>query len=92
MPTRVVVCLLALSVLCAGHVSAQSTRGAVSIQASSSGDLRAWDSRIDNMLRDGDLRVRTTREDTLVAGRTHVRADQYFMGVRVVGGYIARQL
>jgi thermolysin len=92
MPTRVVVCLLALSALCAGHASAQSARGGVSIQARSSTDLRAWDSRVDAMLRDGDLRVRTTREDTLLAGRTHVRADQYFKGVRVAGGDIARQM
>ncbi|HEX6975651.1 MAG TPA: M4 family metallopeptidase [Vicinamibacterales bacterium] len=92
MPTRVVVCLLAVCVLCAHPASAQSTRGLISINARSSNELRSWDSRIDTMLRDGDLRVRTTRADTLLSGRTHVRADQYFKGVRVIGGDIARQV
>lgn len=92
MSSRVVVCLLAWTAVCAGQAFAQSPRGAVSIEARSSSELRAWDSRVDSMLRDGELRVRTSREDTILPGRTHVRADQFFEGVRVVGGDIARQL
>lgn len=92
MSTRVVVCLLAWFALCADPASAQPFRGPVPIDARTSADLRAWDSRVDAMLRDGELRVRASREDTLLDGRTHVRADQYFKGVRVVGGDIARQV
>jgi thermolysin len=44
------------------------------------------------MLRNGELRVRQTREDPLVPGRTHERSDQYYRGVRVFGADVARQL
>ncbi len=44
------------------------------------------------MLRDGELRVRPVRGDTLLPARQHVRADQFYKGVRVFGGDIARQL
>ena len=44
------------------------------------------------MMRSGELRIRQTREDTLLPGRTHERANQYYRGVRVFGGDIARQL
>jgi thermolysin len=90
MSRRVVVCLLAWFAVCASPALAQPAR-AVRIEARSSTDLRAWDGRVDAMLRDGELRLRTSREDTQLSGRTHVRADQYFKGVRVVGGDIARQ-
>ena len=78
--------------------SAQETRGPVRgprgvvIAARSAAELRDWDRRVDRMLRGGELRVRQTREDPLVPGRTHQRADQYHRGVRVFGGDIARQL
>jgi bacillolysin len=78
--------------------SAQEPRGPVRgprgvvIAARSAAELRDWDRRVDRMLRGGELRVRQTREDPLVPGRTHQRADQYHRGVRVFGGDIARQL
>lgn len=53
--------------------------------------LRAWDRLIDAMMRDGELRVRQVREDTLVPGRVHERLDQYYRGVRVFGADLARQ-
>lgn len=55
------------------------------------GALRAWDRRVTADIRSGDLRRRSVREDTLVAGRTHERFDQYFRGVRVYGGDLSRQ-
>jgi hypothetical protein len=67
-------------------------RGRVDITAGSVAQRRAWTSRVDGMLRSGDLRIRQTREDTLLPGRTHERANQYHRGVRVFGGDIARQL
>jgi bacillolysin len=67
-------------------------RGRIAAGAQSPADRRAWTSRIDGMLRTGELRLRQTRDDTLVPGRTHERADQYYRGVRVFGGDVARQL
>lgn len=72
--------------------TAQGPRGARQVSAGSIGQLREWDRRIDGMLRTGELRVRDRRDDTIVAGRTHERADQFHDGVRVFGGDVARQL
>jgi thermolysin len=60
--------------------------------AASIADLRAWDRRVDSMLDSGELRVRTVRDDTLMPGRRHERADQYYKGVRVWGADVARQI
>jgi bacillolysin len=72
--------------------SAQRGSGLVTIASRTTNDLRDWGSRIDSMRRSGDLRVRTTRDDALVRGRTHQRLDQYHRGVRVFGADIAEQL
>jgi bacillolysin len=72
--------------------SAQRQSGLVTIAARTTNDLRDWGSRIDSMRRAGDLRVRTTRDDALVRGRTHQRLDQYHRGVRVFGADVAEQL
>lgn len=53
--------------------------------------LREWDRRVTADIRSGDLRRRSVRDDTLIPGRSHERFDQYFRGVRVYGGDIARQ-
>jgi bacillolysin len=53
--------------------------------------LRDWDRRVDQMTRTGELRLRESRDDRLVPGRTHERYDQFFHGVRVWGGDVARQ-
>jgi Zn-dependent metalloprotease len=71
---------------------AQTARGAVTVSIQSPAQLRDWDRRVDGMLRNGELRVRQTRDDTLVPGRTHQRADQYYRGVRVFGADVVRQL
>lgn len=55
-------------------------------------ELRAWDARVDSMLNTGELRVRITREDALMPGRSHQRADQFYRGVRVWGADVSRQL
>lgn len=70
----------------------ESGRGRAVIRTQTTGERRAWTSRIDSMLRRGELRMRQTREDTMLPGRTHERADQYYRGVRVFGGDVARQL
>ncbi len=70
---------------------AQEARGAVTIEALAPGELRDWDRRIDAMQRAGELRFREARPDTLIRGRVHQRADQYYRGVRVFGADVARQ-
>jgi thermolysin len=72
--------------------SADASRGRLTIRAESIADRRAWTSRVDSMLRNGELRIRQTRDDPMVPGRTHERADQYYRGVRVYGADVARQL
>jgi len=71
---------------------ADGARGRVTIRTESIAERRSWTSRVDSMMRSGELRIRQTRDDPMVAGRTHERADQYYRGVRVFGGDIARQL
>ena len=88
------VCLLALE--SGGHAiygqTADAPRGRQTISTQSNEERRAWTSRVDGMLRGGELRLRQTREDPMVPGRTHERADQDYRGVRVFGADVARQL
>jgi len=69
-----------------------TSRGRTIIGAQSTAERRAWTSRIDAMLRSGELRIRQSRDDEMIAGRTHERADQYYRGVRVFGADVTRQL
>ena len=43
------------------------------------------------MVRDGSLRLRRTTDDTLMSDRVHERLNQYYRGIRVHGGDVARQ-
>jgi bacillolysin len=70
----------------------QRHRGLISVASLATADIRDWGSRVDSMRRVGDLRVRITRDDTLVTGRSHVRLDQYYRGVRVFGADVAEQM
>lgn len=81
-----------LAALCPMAAAAQDRSSALQIAPQSPSQLREWDVRIDRMLREGTLRIRQTREDTLIEGRVHERADQYHRGVRVFGADVARQL
>jgi thermolysin len=71
------------------RVHAQARRSAVA--ATTLADLRSWDATVDQMRRDGDLQLRATFDDTLIAGRVHERFEQYYKGVPVIGGDMARQ-
>jgi Zn-dependent metalloprotease len=64
---------------------------ASSIRATDAASIRQWDSMIDRMLRTGELRVRRTDDDTLVAGRAHERLSQLYKGVPIYGGELTRQ-
>jgi bacillolysin len=73
-----------------GHpVRAQARPRTVS--ATTFADLRTWDATVDRMKRDDFLRVRRTTDDTELPGRVHERLEQFYQGVRVFGGDVARQ-
>jgi Zn-dependent metalloprotease len=80
-----------LFLLVSGSALAQGHATAVSVTSASPTELRAWDQQVDQMVRAGDLRVRESARDPLVAGRTHERLDQYIRGVRISGGDLTRQ-
>src|SRR5262245_50579865 len=56
------------------------------------GELRSWDSQVDQMLRSRNLRVRSVQADEIVPDRQHQRLDQYVQGVRIADGDLTRQL
>ncbi len=91
--TAVVLCVLAATLTGPAHGQGNDTvRGRITITTGSAAERRAWTTRVNAMLRSGELRIRQTREDTLLPGRVHERADQYYRGVRVFGADLARQL
>ena len=92
--TLAIVCAVAAGVTpqsIHGQVT-EGGRGRTIISTQTPAERRAWTSRVDAMLRTGELRLRQTRDDPMVPDRTHERADQYYRGVRVFGGDVARQL
>jgi Zn-dependent metalloprotease len=50
-----------------------------------------WGRRIELMQRAGTLRLRSSREDTMVDGRVHDRFDQYAGDVPIFGAQVVRQ-
>jgi bacillolysin len=91
--TAAAVCAaLATIVLYVPATRAQGRRSNPAITPASLTELRSQDDRISRMMRQGDLRLRTSLPDTLVAGRRIERADQHHRGVRVFGGDVVRQL
>ncbi len=83
--------ILAGLVVVDGRAAAQH-RGLRQISPSTIGSLRDWDRRIDRMVRNRQLVSRQVREDTLIPGRVHERFTQYYRGIPVFGGDLARQL
>ena len=89
------VAMLAASatLLAQGGASPRNTTvRAISATTQDRSALRTWDVTIDGLVRQRDLVVRKVRTDTLIEGRSHERYDQYYQGVRVFGGDIARQI
>lgn len=77
--------------LLSGAAAAQRRDPGVTIAPQSVAQIREWDVRLERMARAGELRLRQRRDDALVEGRAHERADQYYRGVRVFGADVARQ-
>ena len=61
------------------------------VMATSRAAISEWDQRIGALSARGDLRIRTSGEDTMLAGRSHTRFEQLYRGVPVFGGEIVRQ-
>ena len=81
------------TLLAQGGAAARSTTvRSISATTQDRGALRTWDSTVDGLVRQGELVVRKVRTDTMIEGRSHERYDQYFQGVRVFGGDVARQV
>ena len=84
------VLLCALVAAAAPAVAATDVRAA-RVEASSGAALGEWSSRVDALVRSGDVVVRLTRDDTMVPGRRHERLAQLHLGVPVFGGELLRQ-
>jgi thermolysin len=80
-----------LGALCAAGAGAQERPLALAVTRATANDLRAWDTQVDRMVRDRDLRLRTVDRDALLPDRQHERFDQFYRGVRIVGGDLTRQ-
>jgi bacillolysin len=81
------------TLLAQGGAAARSTTvRSISATTQDRGAVRTWDSTVDGLVRQGELVVRKVRTDTMIEGRSHERYDQYFQGVRVFGGDVARQV
>ena len=89
---RLFCAVLCIGIAFANGAAAQDRARPRSIAPESLAERRDWDRRIERMVRAGELRIRQTRADALVEGRTHQRADQYHRGVRVFGADVTRQL
>ena len=83
--------IAAAAVLAKGPVLAQTRQEQAILAPRSLSELRGDDTRVQQLLRAGDLRIRELRADRMLAGRTIERSDQYHLGVRVFGGGVSRQ-
>jgi thermolysin len=81
-----------MATLTARTASAQARPTALAVTRATADDLRGWDEQVDQMIRSRELRVRETQTDALVPDRQHQRLDQYYLGVRIAGGDLTRQL
>ena len=77
------------------HVRTRQPSGVVSVSAGYAtgvDELRQWDATVDRMTRAGELVVVSRLADRSLPGREHEYVAQFFGGVPVHGGGIARQL
>ena len=70
---------------------ADRPNGRTSVAATSRAAVSEWDQKIAALATRGDLRASTTRQDTMIPGRSHTRFEQLYKGVPVWGGELVRQ-
>jgi Zn-dependent metalloprotease len=86
--------LLVLVVACLavpGRPLAQSPRGSRAVAAVRTTEIRDMDAEITRQERLGALVLRSREADSLGNGRSVARFDQFYRGVRVIGGELVRQ-
>jgi Zn-dependent metalloprotease len=80
--------LLPLGAVLVGQTAAPSRVARLSV----SGDVAAgWARSLEDRQRAGTLRLRSSREDTMIDGRVHDRFDQYAGDVPIFGAQVVRQ-
>lgn len=82
---------LVWALLFAAAAAPATAGGPVAVAASSGATLAQWDTRVDGLLRSGQLLEVRVREDTMIPGRRHERLAQMHRGVPVFGGVLLRQ-
>jgi len=90
---RSVLLALGLALLPLGAVLVAQTATPSSVtRLAASGDVAAgWGRRLEDLQRAGTLRLRSSREDTMIDGRVHDRFDQYAGEVPIFGAQVVRQ-
>jgi bacillolysin len=66
--------------------------GGVRVNATAPREVREWDVRIEQLTRQGALRLERSDADTMLPGRRHQRLSQFHRGVGVEGGQLVRQV
>jgi bacillolysin len=87
--------VIATSATLHGQTEGQPSTGRGIMVTAGADDLRAlsdWDRQVTRLSDSGTLRLASTREDTMLAGRSYERFDQYCQGVRVYGAQLVRQM
>ena len=88
--TLLLVCLA--GVLAAAGPHGQTIGGrALTIVSDSPNATADWGTIVDRMVRGNELRVRLQRGDTIMTGRSVEQLTQYYRGLQVWGGSVARQ-
>ena len=95
--TRLLACATAVALIAALTSSTAQLQNRNSVLTLAAGDrsslseLREADSLVDQLGRDGALRLAASERDLLVPGRTHDRFRQYHDGVPIFGAEVTRQ-
>jgi Zn-dependent metalloprotease len=92
MSRRLFPSLLALAALASPFPATAEAAEPQRVAAAAAAETRAWAARIEGLVREGGLALRTVRDDTLLPDRQHARYEQRYKGVPVVGGDLAVQV
>src|SRR5260221_547546 len=65
---------------------------AIRVPSASIPETRAWEARIEGLVRAGGLVLRSVRDDPLMPDRQHARYAQLYQGVPVAGGDLVAQV
>jgi len=84
--------VVAIAALAPIRAVAQGRPTSVAATRANSGDLRAVDQLVDQMIRSRALVLTEIQRDPLLPDRQHQRLAQYLRGVRIIGGDLTRQI